>query len=101
MPPDDILGPPLPWFPNSLSSLDSAWTPRRNGPTHLAVSSGLSKCHPGKSVLSQVPSHWTEGELDPLPETSKGCSTGQGILQEGGNENCYNFSVNVCVCEFV
>jgi hypothetical protein len=53
---------------------------------------------PGKSILSQVLSHWTEGELDPLPGTSKKSSTGQRILQEGGKENCNNFGVSVCVC---
>jgi hypothetical protein len=44
-PPDGIPGLPLLLWPNSLSSLDPAWTPRRNGPTHLAVFSGLSKHH--------------------------------------------------------
>jgi hypothetical protein len=45
-PPDGILGPPSPWCPNSLSSLDPAWTPRRSGSTHLAVSPRLGKHHP-------------------------------------------------------
>jgi hypothetical protein len=49
---------------------------------------------PRKSVQNQVPSHGTEGELDPLPGTSERSSTGQGILQEE-EENCNNFVVSV------
>jgi hypothetical protein len=49
---------------------------------------------PGKSVQSHVLSHWMERELDPLPGTSERSSTGQGILQEGGKENCNNFGVS-------
>jgi hypothetical protein len=39
-----------------------------------------------KSVLSQVLSHWTEGELDPFPGTSKRSSIGQELLPERGRK---------------
>jgi hypothetical protein len=40
-----------------------------------------------------------EEDLDILSGTSERSSTGQGILQEGGKNNCNNFSVNVYVSE--
>jgi hypothetical protein len=54
---------------------------------------------PGKLVLSQVPSLWTEGELDPLPGTWERSFAGQGICQEEGKENCNNFRVSESVNE--
>jgi hypothetical protein len=62
VPPDGIPGPSSPWCPNSLSSLDPAWTPKRNGPTHLAVLTRLGKHHPWK----------ISPKSDPIPLDGRG-----------------------------
>jgi hypothetical protein len=98
VPPDGILGPPSLQSSNRLSSLVLTRTPRRNGQTRLAVSSGLGKpTPPGKPALSQVPSHWVEGELDPLLRTSdEQSSTDQGLPQKRGRTTLIT---SVCMCE--
>jgi hypothetical protein len=37
----------------------------------------------GKSALTQVLSHWEEGEFDPFLGTSERSSTGQGLPKRG------------------
>jgi hypothetical protein len=97
VPPDGILGPPLPRCPNSLSSLDPAWTPRRSGPTHLAVPSRLGKYHPQE----------ISPKSGPLPLDGRGAWSTPGNLQEefhrsgtsprGGKKSVIT-SVWMCVC---
>jgi hypothetical protein len=93
-PPDGILGLPLPQSSNPLSSLDP--TGLQGEVDQLTwqfcldlVSLPIPAL--GKSALSQVPSHWAEGEFDQLPGTSKRSSTGQGLPQKGGRKTVITF----------
>jgi hypothetical protein len=79
VPPDGIPGPPSPQNSNPLSSLDP--TGLHGEVDQLAWSFcldlvSLSLPLPGKSALSQVPSHWVEVEFDQLLGTSKRSSAG-------------------------
>jgi hypothetical protein len=122
-PPDGIPGSPSPWCPNSLSSLDPAWTPR-SGPTHLAVLSGLGKHHPQEispksgpipldgrgpwSTPGNLREEFHRSSVRSSPTGRKGSLIHSRELPRGvpqvrdfsqrGEENCYNFGVNVCVC---
>jgi hypothetical protein len=126
-PPDGILGSPSPWCPNSLSSLDPAWTPRRSGPTHLAVLSGLGKHHPReispksgpvpldgrgawstprnlqeefhRSAVMSGPTGW-KGSLIHSQEPPRGVPQVRHFSRGGGKEGVITL-VWMCVCVFV
>jgi hypothetical protein len=88
MPPDGIPGPPSPrWCSISLSSLDLAWTPRRSGPTHLAVLSRLGKQHP-QGNQSKVRSHPTgrKGSLIHSREPLRGVPQVRESSKMGGRK---------------